>query len=53
MASPHRDAARKLWSSLPGVYRQCAVVYTDCRPSLNAFKLESGLERGAKRRSQE
>lgn len=24
-----RDAARKLWASLPGVYRQCAVVYTD------------------------
>ena len=24
-----RAAARKLWASLPGVYRQCAVVYTD------------------------
>lgn len=24
-----RDAARKLWLSLPSVYRQCAVVYTD------------------------
>ena len=24
-----REAARKLWLSLPGVYRQCAVVYTD------------------------
>ena len=24
-----RDAARQLWSSLPSVYRQCAVVYTD------------------------
>ena len=23
-----RDAARQLWSSLPSVYRQCAVVYT-------------------------
>ncbi|NBD15759.1 MAG: hypothetical protein GVY04_06310 [Cyanobacteria bacterium] len=45
-------AARKLWESLPPLYRQCAIAYTDCRPSLNAFKLESGLERGAKRRSQ-
>jgi IS1 family transposase len=24
-----RDAAMKLWESLPAVYRQCAVVYTD------------------------
>ena len=24
-----REAARKLWLSLPGVHRQCAVVYTD------------------------
>ena len=24
-----RDAAKQLWFSLPGVYRQCAVVYTD------------------------
>ena len=24
-----RDAARQLWLSLPGVYRQCAVVYID------------------------
>ena len=24
-----REAARKLWSSLPAVYRQCAVIYTD------------------------
>ena len=24
-----REAARQLWLSLPGVYRQCAVVYTD------------------------
>ena len=24
-----REAARKLWLSLPQVYRQCAVVYTD------------------------
>ena len=24
-----RKSARKLWDSLPGVYRQCAVVYTD------------------------
>ena len=23
------DAARKLWQSLPGVYRQCAIAYTD------------------------
>ena len=23
------DAARKLWQSLPSVYRQCAVAYTD------------------------
>jgi insertion element IS1 protein InsB len=31
-AEPNRDdeeAARKLWSSLPPVYRQCAIVYTD------------------------
>ena len=35
-------AARKLWASLPPVYRQCAVAYTDCRPSLNAFRLASG-----------
>ena len=25
----NRQAARKLWNSLPGVYRQCAVSYTD------------------------
>ena len=24
-----RDSAQKLWESLPGVYRQCAKVYTD------------------------
>lgn len=24
-----RESARKLWASLPGVYRQCAVAYTD------------------------
>lgn len=24
-----RDSARALWNSLPGVYRQCATVYTD------------------------
>ena len=24
-----REAAKQLWLSLPGVYRQCAVVYTD------------------------
>ena len=24
-----REAAKQLWSSLPAVYRQCAVVYTD------------------------
>ena len=24
-----RNAAKQLWLSLPGVYRQCAVVYTD------------------------
>jgi insertion element IS1 protein InsB len=24
-----RDSAKKLWNSLPPVYRQCAVVYTD------------------------
>ena len=24
-----RQSARKLWASLPGVYRQCAVAYTD------------------------
>jgi len=24
-----RQSARKLWDSLPGVYRQCAVSYTD------------------------
>jgi insertion element IS1 protein InsB len=24
-----RQSARKLWASLPSVYRQCAVVYTD------------------------
>ena len=24
-----RKSARKLWNSLPGVYRQCAVAYTD------------------------
>jgi len=23
------NSARRLWSSLPGVYRQCAVIYTD------------------------
>lgn len=23
------NAARKLWQSLPGVYRQCAIAYTD------------------------
>ena len=23
------DAGRKLWQSLPGVYRQCAIAYTD------------------------
>ncbi|MEG5176345.1 hypothetical protein QUB25_30080 [Microcoleus sp. B3-D7] len=23
------DAARALWASLPPVYRQCAVIYTD------------------------
>lgn len=25
----HRAAARKLWDSLPSVYRQCATCYTD------------------------
>ncbi len=24
-----RQSAKKLWDSLPGVYRQCAVAYTD------------------------
>jgi len=24
-----RQSAKKLWASLPGVYRQCAVAYTD------------------------
>lgn len=24
-----RDSAKKLWASLPKVYRQCAVIYTD------------------------
>ncbi|ELP53225.1 putative transposase [Microcystis aeruginosa TAIHU98] len=24
-----RQSAQKLWASLPGVYRQCAVAYTD------------------------
>ena len=24
-----RESAKKLWESLPGVYRQCAVAYTD------------------------
>jgi IS1 family transposase len=26
-----RSAARQLWDSLPPVYRQCAICYTDCR----------------------
>ena len=25
----NRQSAKKLWASLPGVYRQCAVTYTD------------------------
>lgn len=24
-----RESAKKLWKSIPGVYRQCAVAYTD------------------------
>ena len=33
-----RAAARKLWDSLPPVYRQCATCYTDCRPSSNSIR---------------
>jgi len=29
VASPHRASARKLWDSLPSVYRQCATCYTE------------------------
>ena len=31
------EAAKKLWSSLPPVYRQCAVVYTDYWDAYNVF----------------
>nr|WP_287526019.1 IS1 family transposase [Okeania sp. SIO2C2] len=29
IGKPDREAAKELWSSLPGVDRQCAIVYTD------------------------
>ncbi|NEP87789.1 MAG: IS1 family transposase [Okeania sp. SIO2C2] len=29
IGKPDREAAKQLWSSLPGVDRQCAIVYTD------------------------
>jgi IS1 family transposase len=30
MGDRSAQLAQKLWESLPGVYRQCAVCYTDC-----------------------
>ncbi len=29
MGDRSKDSAKGLWESLPGVYRQCAVIYTD------------------------
>ncbi len=29
IGAPDEAAARGLWDSLPGVYRQCAIAYTD------------------------
>lgn len=52
LALPHigdRDevAARELWSSLPPVYRQCAVAYTDFWAAYSMV-LVNGIERRGK-----
>ena len=31
------EAAKKLWASLPPIYRQCAVIYTDYWDAYNVF----------------
>jgi IS1 family transposase len=35
VGSRDREGARELWNSLPGVYRQCAVIFTDFWKSYN------------------
>jgi len=41
VGSRDREGARELWNSLPGVYRQCAVIYTDFWKSYNEVLPES------------
>ncbi len=37
IGSRDKSGAQGLWDSLPAVYRQCAVVYTDFWPAYNAI----------------
>ena len=37
-------AAGKLWNSLPSVYRQCAVAYTDLRSAYGGYFPVNGTE---------
>lgn len=42
-------AARQLWESLPGVYRQCAIAYTDLWAAYGAVLASSPTSSGWKR----
>ena len=45
-------AARKLWQSLPAVYRQCAIAYTDFLVAISRqFYRQRDIEQSGKKRA--